>query len=132
MTIVTRWPVLHRHEITDADRDPDGHVRDDVLRHWVAGACATYLDRCATLPRDRVRQRPGPLPPAARLGQASAVVVTAGATEFRPDSFTLAVRVRGGEVALDVRCAVQLEDGELGQDVRDELIAIEHSARHVN
>jgi hypothetical protein len=59
----------------------------------------------------------------------------------RPTSFTIAVRVRtGGEddVAVNTSCAVALEDPEagtardLGTDVRDELIALEHAAAHFN
>jgi acyl-CoA thioesterase FadM len=70
------------------------------------------------------------------------VIVTASTTEVRPSSFTIAVRIRplGGDhdVAANVSCVVHLEDRatgnayELGKDIRDELIALEHSARHFN
>ena len=67
------------------------------------------------------------------------MVVTASVTEVGPSSFRLAVRLRpaGGEGTVDAVCVVVLEDpatgraGPIDHDVRDELIAIEGSARHI-
>jgi len=94
--------------------------------------------------RDRLvlRAQVGALPPGARLGRPSAVAVSAGATEVRRSSFTVAVRLRaaGGatDVAVNAACVVSLQDPatgearELGGDVRDELIALDHAAAHFN
>ena len=69
------------------------------------------------------------------------MVLTASASEYSPRSFTIALRVRavGGDDdrALNVRCDVCAHDGtgaphEFGDDVRDELIALEHAARYFN
>jgi hypothetical protein len=81
------------------------------------------------------------LPDAALPGGPASVVASAGANEFRPTSFTVAVRVRSGGgsddrvVNLRAEVALATEDGEetvLGDDGRDELIALEHAARHTN
>jgi len=70
------------------------------------------------------------------------VVVTAGVREVWPSSFAMAVRLRavGGDrdLAVNATCILRLVDPttgeprELGAEVRDELIALEHSAEHFN
>ena len=70
------------------------------------------------------------------------MLVGAGVTELFPDSFTMAFRMRtfGSEddAVFNLSCAVSLELLEtgapyrLGDAVRDELIALEHGARHTN
>lgn len=70
------------------------------------------------------------------------MLVTASATEVHPQSFTITVRVRPGggdrDVPVNVTCVVSLIDRadgtrrELGRQIRDELIALEHSAAHFN
>lgn len=137
----TRWPVLQRHAVADADLDTDGAVRPDVLERWVAEACSEYVGRCAALPPSAVRQRVAPLPEGRLAGRPDAVVVTARATEVRPTSFILTVRVRatGGDDdrVAGTTCVVRLEDpatGEpvaLGEAVLDELVAIDRTARHI-
>jgi hypothetical protein len=68
-------------------------------------------------------------------------VVTASATEYSPASFTIALRIRatGGddERVLNLRCEVRAHDAAgapygFADDVRDELITLEHAARHYN
>jgi acyl-CoA thioesterase FadM len=146
--IVSKWVVLREHAVGADDIDANGNVLDDVLARWVDEACAAYLVRCRVLDemrdRDRfvLRSRVGALPPGAHLGGPSAVAVSAGAREVRPASFTIAVRVRAAgaetDVAVNGACVVSLEDPatgearELGDDVRDELIALEHAAEHYN
>lgn len=142
---VSKWVVLHEHTVGQEDVDADGDVRDDVVARWVDEACRAYLEQCHTLAaaanRDAlaVRSRVGALPPGAHLGRPEAVAVSASAREVRPTSFTMAVRLRtGGEsdVAVNTSCVVTLEDPdtgtacELGRDVRDELIELEHAAGH--
>jgi len=87
--------------------------------------------------RARVHHAPAP----EQFGQPAEVIVGAGATEIRPTSFTIALRLRptggDGDAAVNVAYEVSLEDPqtgeacELGTDVRDELIALEHAASHV-
>jgi hypothetical protein len=138
MEIASRWAVSDEHVV-------DGVITDTNVAEWVDAACRAYLDRCPRLQAmsrasgARVVCRAGDLPPAAALGRPSSVLVTATAPEFRPSSFTIAVRLRalGDEDAgpLNVRCEVRVEDpatGEarpLGNEIRDELIAVEQAAR---
>jgi acyl-CoA thioesterase FadM len=140
--------VLQEHPVTAGDLDADGVVRDQSVARWVAAARAAYLDRCAAL-RQRLEGSGLELqaqttrrPPGASLGRPAAVVVTAGVREIWPSSFAVAVRLRpvGGDRdgAVNAACIMRLADpaggepGELGDEVRDELIALEHSAEHVN
>ena len=69
------------------------------------------------------------------------MIVGVGATEIRPTSFTIALRLRptggDGDAAINAVYEVSLEDPqtgearELGNDIRDELIALEHAASYV-
>ena len=142
---VSKWVVLQEHAVGAEDVDGDGDVRDDVLARWFDEACAAYLERCRVLAetanRDRVvvRSRFGALPSAAQLGQPALVAVGATAREVRASSFTIAVRLRTGgddDVTVNTSCIVSLEDPDtgsardLGDEVRDELIALEHAATH--
>jgi acyl-CoA thioesterase FadM len=145
---MSRWPVLQEHPVTAEDLDADGVVRDESVARWVAAARSAYLDRCVALRRRRegsgleLRDRTAALPPGGSLGRPAAVVVTAGVREVWPSSFAIAVRLRpvGGdrEVAVNATCIMRLADPtigeprELGDEVRDELIALEHSAEHYN
>jgi len=142
-----RWPVRQEHTVTAADIGPDGTVRAEAFERWVASACGEYLDSCGALravaarsglqPRHRTA---GPRRIEA-LGRPAAIVVTASATEVGPSSFRLMVRLRplGRDChgTLDAAYVVRLEDpatgraGTIGAAVRDELIAIEGSARHI-
>ncbi len=144
--IVSRWPVRQEQRVTTDDLGDDVVVSDEAVEHWVAAACLAYLDRCPELEEARassgleLKCQSVDVPRGARLGRPTAVVVTAGATEIRPSSFTIAVRLRpvGGEGtdALNATCSVRLEDPTTGQaaaisnEIHDELIALAHSGRH--
>jgi hypothetical protein len=146
--IVSRWVVLEEHVVTADDLDGDGDVLDEVVERWIGKACAAYLDRCRTLHEMEergglaLRFRVGAVPPGARLGRPTSVAVSAGAREVRRGSFTIAVRLRGTDGASDIpvnaSCVVSLEHPttgeprELGDAVRDELIALEQAAQHFN
>ena len=144
---VSRWVVRQKHALDAGDFDADGVVRAEAVDRWITEARIAHLERCLVLTamqaeaglalQSRLRQPPD----RERLGRPSAVVVSAGATELFPDSITLAFRLRpadGGGDVVNASCVVSLEDpatGEavdLGTDVRDELIALEHAARHTN
>jgi hypothetical protein len=140
---VSRWVVSEQHDVGPDDLDDDGFVRDEARDRWISSASAAYLDRCRALSQlaDATGLSPttriGAWPESIRLLEPSAVVVSVRATEFVPDSFRLAVRVRSPDVVVDIDCLCTLEDEsgharELGDDVRDELIAFEHAAQHVN
>jgi hypothetical protein len=78
------------------------------------------------------------------VGDVDSVVVSVGTREVHPASFTVAVRLRAfgrshpdRDVVLNGSCVVRLLDANgdaapIDDAVRDELIAMEHAARHVN
>lgn len=136
------------YPVSGADLDGNGSVRPEVVERWLSEIRAEYLDRCQALrelqARSGLELRFGfrrPVEPE-RLGTPTAVSVSAGATELLPDSITLAFRMRprdgSGDDAVNVSGILVLVDPgtgvacELGADVRDELIALEHAARHTN
>jgi acyl-CoA thioesterase FadM len=146
--ILIKWVVLQHHDVTSGDLDTVGVVRDDVVMRWIETARDAYLDCCPVL-REKaadtavtIRCDLGAVPAGARFEGASSVSVSASATEFWPDAFTLAIRVRGfgadDDTTCDLTCRVSLdhpdsgESCELGDDVRDELIALAHAAQHYN
>jgi acyl-CoA thioesterase FadM len=145
---MSRWPVLLERTVGPEDLDADGGVREEVVQGWVGAACSAFLDRCVGLAGMRERQclrlhREITKPPNAELlGRPAEVVVSAGATEILPDRFMVAVRIRpsGGdrEMPLNVVCSVRLEDPAtqevhpVSEELRDELIALAHAARHFN
>jgi hypothetical protein len=118
------------------------------VAHWIDAARQAYLDCCAVL-RDAFeraglvpRCEMAELPQGGQLGAPETVNVSAGATEVWPDAFRIAFRIRtfgsGHDEAFNTSCTVSLEHpatgerGEIGDDVRDELIALAHNARHFN
>lgn len=147
-SITTRWSVRQEHRVTPDDLDAEGLITDEAVARWVALARSAYLEQCPVLEDTRtrfgldVRDHVGPHPGGARLGLSPTVIVSATATEVRPTSFVISVRLRpvGGdrEDPLNVTCVIRLQDpatGEardIGDEIRDELIAHEHAARHFN
>jgi hypothetical protein len=145
---VSRWVVRQQHRVDGEAVTADGTVRADAVTRWVADACDAYLAQCGVLAEMitrselTVRKRTGGLPNGAFFGRPTTVVVSAGVTEWYPTSFTIAVRVRTygqhDDVVANVRSVITVEDPttgeacELGDAVRDELISLEHTARHTN
>jgi acyl-CoA thioesterase FadM len=147
MSFVSRWVEVREFTVTPADLAAGGGVRPEAIDRWLAEARAAYLEHCVVL-RD-LRERSGlalrahfDQPPAPeRFGTPTSIIIGVGATEIHPTSFTMAFRVRvinaDGDVALNLACAVSLTDPEtgearaLGDDIRDELIALEHAASHI-
>ena len=147
MSFASRFVVLRNHPVGPSDLDSDGVVRADAVDRWLAETRDAYLEKCIVLRelrersgselRARIHEAPAP----ARFGRPTAVIVGAGATEIRPTSFTIAFRLRptdgGGDDVINAACEVSLEDPEtgepveLGNDIRDELIALEHAAAHI-
>jgi hypothetical protein len=146
-SFVSRWVVLQQHDVAPGDLDDAGAVRADALDRWIVATRDEYLDQCTEV-RERqrsgllIRFRPDAVPAGALPGRPASVTVSAGAKELYPDSFTMAFRIRayGGtdDTVVNVACVVSLEDPatgavqELGDAIRDQLIALEHAARHTN
>ena len=147
MSFVSRWVEVREFTVTPADLSARGGVRAEAIDRWLAEARAAYLEHCIVL--RELRDRSGlalrarfdqPLAPQ-RFGTPTSIIIGVGATEIHPTSFTMAFRVRAidvdGDTAINVTCAVALADPEtgeaceLGEDIRDELIALEHAASHI-
>jgi hypothetical protein len=147
MSVLTKWSVLQDHPVGPTELDAEGAVRADVLEAWIDAACREYLAQCDVVERTRagsdlaVSLRHDPIPVAALPGRPAEVYVSASATEIWPAAFAISVRLRPINGASDrmcnVVCRVELRhaDGtpaELGDEIRDELIALEREARHYN
>jgi acyl-CoA thioesterase FadM len=145
---LSRWPVLQEHQVTAGDLDAGGVVGDRSVARWVADARSAYCARCAALRRRledaglELEVQSATLPPGASLGRPATVLVTAGVREVWPSAFAIAVRLRpldgDRDTAVNATCVMRLVDPaageprELGDEVRDELIALEHAAEHFN
>ncbi|MDQ1534411.1 MAG: hypothetical protein QOF28_2172 [Actinomycetota bacterium] len=147
MSFASRWVVLRKFAVAPGDLDSEGVVRAEAVARWLAETRDAYLEKCVAL--RELRERSGSVlraridyaPAAERFGTPTVIIVGAGATEIRPTSFTIAFRLRpadgDGDDAINAACEVSLEDPEtgeaheLGNDIRDELIALEHAAAHV-
>jgi len=135
--ILTKWVVLREYEM-----DGDSAVDDETLQRWMVAARDAYLERCVVLRGSglELRYRAGGVPSGGVLGHPRSVVVTASAAEVLPTSFTISVRMRPADgehdMPLNATWVVTAygNDGptELGKEIRDELIALEHSAEHYN
>jgi acyl-CoA thioesterase FadM len=144
--IMSRWSIGLDKQVAPADLDSDGFVTTERLNAWVAEAVQAYLSQCHELDQlgagRSLLRRPSRLPRPSLLGRPADVLVTASATEVRPTEFIISVRVRpfGGDIdlPLNVTTRVSIEDPdtgevvELGQAVRDELIALEHAADYMS
>src|SRR4051812_42704618 len=103
--IHTKWPVQQEHAIEDGDIDGGGAVRDECVGRWIAAAVSAYVDGCplvlelAAESGAELTQTPAAVPTGAVSGRPESVLVTAGATELHPTSFTVSVRIRpiGGD-----------------------------------
>jgi acyl-CoA thioesterase FadM len=135
--------VARQLPVAAADLDADGLVTGAALERWIVDACDAYLERCTVLRAFQEQAglerklRIGARPDASRLGDATAVLVSSRATEFLPDALTIAVRVRSADGVVDTTCTFQLHDAAgsaapLTDEIRDELIALEHAASHTN
>jgi hypothetical protein len=146
--VMTKWSVAQDRTVQDGDLSREGHLTEETLGRWIDSAIGAYLDQCsrvrqiATEQGLQLIQRQSRRPRTALLGRPAEVLITASATEVRPAEFVVSIRVRplGGDVDMpvNVTCRVSLEEPgtgepvELGTEVRDELIALEHAAQHYN
>src|SRR4051812_45150333 len=147
-SFVSKWVVLQRYAVGADDLDAAGVVRDDVVARWIDDACAAYLECCPVLRETAeqagcvVRSDTRSVPTGAELGAPASVNVSAGAREIWPTEFEVELRLRTygspDDVAWSASCMVSIVDSqigdarELGEAVRDELIALAHAAQHFN
>jgi uncharacterized membrane protein len=139
--IMTKWVVSQSHTV-----DANEELTDVVVGAWIEDTCNAYIERCQRLLEIRDSEglsvvcQVGEFR-ASMLGHPDEVVSSASATELRPASFTIGVKLRplGADATaiLNVMCEVSLQDREgvardLGDEIRDELIALAHAAEHYN
>jgi hypothetical protein len=140
-SILSRWPILHEHEVTAADLAGDGLIRSATLDGWITAARTDYFASTSLAGRDLHLVPRRPLDPREVLGSPPSVAISVGVAEIHPDSFTLNVRLRPlgshADRPVTVRYVVTVRrpDGSaqaISTELRDELIALEHSAAHFN
>jgi hypothetical protein len=146
--VLTRWPVVQRHDLVENDFDDAGAVRPEVVDRLITAARCAYLELCAVVQELRAREQlefawqAEELARAVLSGRPESLIVSASVPEFRPSSFTVLVRVRpigsDDEQPVNSRRAVRLEDPvthearKLGNGVRAELIELEQGAQYFN
>lgn len=146
MSILSTWAVARDVEVAPNDRDDNGMLLPASIDRWIATAVDDYLEACpaiaaaaAELP-GRVR-RTCTTPDPASLGHPTALGLSATISEVLPDRFILRVRLRPleGDVdgPADAQCRLELigSDGTahaVDTALRDEVIAVERSARFYN
>ena len=131
-TIVTRWPVLVSLPVGADDRDAAGRLTEACVERLFAQARQVYVGTCRTLdgrqltvPEVVVARGPAPVD----VGEAS---VSVSVVEVFEDRFTMHARVRPAEgdgIAAEARADV-VPGGPVTREIRDELIAHAHEARH--
>ena len=134
--MLTKWLIYREYAVSPADLDASGAVSPSVVAAWLDEVRGDYLARCpllSALGTVDVRTA-GPAPVVDAL---DGVAVSATAAEVQPAAVTLSLRVRTADRTFDARSVLRVlgADGqavELGKGVRDELIALEHSATHYN
>lgn len=144
--MMTKWSIAQDRTVTDGDLGRDGYLTEDALARWIDGAIDAYLNQCVRVRQAAaeqglvINQRLSRRPRTSLLGRPYEVLVTASATEVRPEEFVISVRLRpmGTDVDLpvNVTCRISLEHPrtgepiELGTAIRDELINLEHNAQY--
>jgi hypothetical protein len=137
--IHTKWLVLQEHTVAPSDVDEVGAVRAEIVDGWLDAARKAYLAQCPLLTAligtgalDIRTVGPAPL-----YDALDGVAVSATAAEVQPAAVTISLRIRGADSVVNARSVLRVlgPDGqaiELGKAIRDELIALEHSAAHYN
>lgn len=142
---VTRWSIGHDLPVAATDLDADGYPTAEAVGAWLTGAVDAYLAQCHELGRQaafyNLTRRMSRQPRGSLLGhRPTHVLVTASATEIRPNEFVVSVRVTpfGGDedLPINVTCRVSIEDSSgdqlgLEQAVRDEIVALEQAAEYM-
>jgi hypothetical protein len=131
-SIVTRWPVLVSLPVAAEDRDADGRLTVACVERFFADARRVYVGACRTLDGRELTVSDVAValgPAAVEVGEAS---VSVSVVEVFDDRFTMHARVRPAEgdgIAAEARADV-LPGGVVTRELRDELIAHAHGARH--
>lgn len=128
--MLSRWPILLEFPVTAADIEIDGRLTEEAAGQFFATGRAALFAECRTFDAGSVDIVEAVA--ARRLAVAGdQVTLSVSVTELFPDRFVMTGRIRSAgsdAVVADLRCAVSA--GPVTDEVRDELIAIAHGARH--
>ena len=133
--ILSRWPVLVALPVTPSDQDADGRLTDAAVERLFAEARTVYFDRCATVDPSALELRNSKVDLSHATVTADEVTVSVGVVEVFPDHFTMLARLRpvapadGDGLAATASCSLS-PGGEVPNAMRDEFIALAHSAAH--
>jgi len=131
--IVSRWPVRMTLPIEREDRDADDRLTEAGVERLFAIAAETYFDLCETVGAGRVATAERVTVVGVPVG-GDHVTISVGVIEIYPDEFTMEARVRPAEgegVAARAKYRYTV-DGGVGEPMRDEFIALAHTARYTN
>jgi hypothetical protein len=131
--MLSTWPVLVPLPVAGDDVDGEGRLTAPAVLGLFAQVREVYLSSCTTLVGRAVEVADVVVTPGVPVGLGE-VLVSASVVEVFPDRFTMHVRVRPAEgegIAAEGRCSI-LPGGPVTDEIRDELIALAHAARHWN
>ena len=132
-SIASKWPVLVSVPVTEADRDEAGLLTEAAAERAFGEARTAYLGGCRTLAGRGIEVEDVVLARRDALDASiSEITVSVSVVEVFPDRFTMHVRIRpseGDAIAAEGSCSL-VPAGGVGNDVRDELIALAHAASH--
>jgi acyl-CoA thioesterase FadM len=129
--ISSTWPVLLSFPVAPADLDDRGCLTHAAVERMFDAARAEYFERCHTLDGDAIEIAQVQVITGSPVDTTAPVTISTGAVELYGERFVMAARLRslGQGVAADARCNVVVGAG-ITDEIRDELIALAHSARH--
>lgn len=131
-SIVTRWPVLVSLPVGEDDRDGNGRLTVACVERLFARAREVYVGTCRTLDGREVTVLDVVVAAGPALVEVGEASVSVSVVEVFDDRFTMHARVRPAEgdgIAAEARADV-FPGGAVTREIRDELIAHAHSARH--
>jgi hypothetical protein len=131
--IVSRWPVRLALPIDDSDRDAGHRLTEGAVDRIFAEAADAYFALCRTVDAGRV-QISKQVNVAGVPVEGDHVTISVGVVEIYPDEFTLEARLRpaaGEGIAGQATRRYKVEGG-VGEDMRDEFIALAHAARYTH
>ena len=131
--IASRWPVLVSFSVAAADRDPDGRLTDAAVERLFARARTAYFERCATVDEATLEIQTTTVQPG-RAVVGDGVTASTNVIEVFSSGFTMAARLRPDDrdgIAATATCTLS-PGGEVPKAMRDEFIALAHSAKYIH
>jgi hypothetical protein len=131
-SMVSRWPVLVTTTLRAGDRAADGQLTDAAVDRLFREGRAEYFDQCATIDGSAIAATITSIHQDGTAPEYASVEVVVGIVEIFAARLTMAARIRTASsdgLVTDATCDVAVD--AVTAAMRDELIALAHSARHV-